>query len=106
MDTDEMSAIMENCTVMRLAVFYGERPYIELVNFAFNFERGVFTFYFHSATEGKQIPLIRTAPTICIKRDTAYELPAAKASCAYARNYQSVIAARVRQVSSYGDGKG
>ena len=92
-DADEMRAIVEKCAVMRLAIFDAEHPYIVPVNFAFQYERGAFTFYFHSADGGKKISLIRANPNVCLELDTAHELTAGATPCAYGYNYQSVIAA-------------
>lgn len=84
--------ILEKCAVMRLAMSVDNKPYIVPLNFGYSCENDEFSFYFHGATEGKKLDLIRENPFVCAEFDCEHELLTADAACAHSYRYESVIA--------------
>ena len=59
-DSREILSIVNECKVIRLAMLDEQGlPYIIPLNFGYRFADGVFTFYCHSAREGRKLELLR-----------------------------------------------
>lgn len=86
-DRNEIDAIIRSSLVCRLAFAGGGRPYIVPLCFGLLGD----TLYFHSASEGKKIDLLRDNPEVCFEFDNGCELVLAESSCQIGMNYQSVI---------------
>lgn len=91
-DLNEISAILADCKTMRLGLCDGDKPYVVPLNFGFTLVDGNFTFYFHSALEGRKLDLIAGNPNVCVEFDCGHRLVEGKEACDYGFIYQSVIA--------------
>ena len=87
---EDIKEIINNCSVMRLAVHDAEGIYIVPMNFGYEFEDGVWTFYFHSANEGRKIDAITKNPTLAFELDCEGELIEAEKACGYSYRFASV----------------
>ena len=83
-DSREILSIVNECKVIRLAMLDEQGlPYIIPLNFGYRFADGVFTFYCHSAREGRKLELLRRDPRVSFEMDCR--------ACGYGYYYASVI---------------
>lgn len=88
----EILSIVNECKVIRLAMLDEQGlPYIIPLNFGYRFADGVFTFYCHSAREGRKLELLRRDPRVSFEMDCRGELQSADHACGYGYYYASVI---------------
>lgn len=67
-DSREILSIVNECKVIRLAMLDEQGlPYIIPLNFGYRFADGVFTFYCHSAREGRKLELLRRDQRVSLK---------------------------------------
>lgn len=91
-ELQEILSIVNDCKVIRLAMQDEDGlPYIIPLNFGYRLENGVFTFYCHSAREGRKLDLLRRDPRVAFEMDCRGELQSADHACAYGYYYASVI---------------
>ena len=91
-DSREILSIVNECKVIRLAMLDEQGlPYIIPLNFGYRFADGVFTFYCHSAREGRKLELLRRDPRVSFEMDCRGELQSADHACGYGYYYASVI---------------
>ncbi|MDR1479397.1 MAG: pyridoxamine 5'-phosphate oxidase family protein [Planctomycetaceae bacterium] len=90
-NVNEKIAIIESCKVCRLALLDGVQPYIIPLNYGYSFENNVLTLYFHSASVGKKLEIIRKNNRACFEIDDNGQLIPAAQSCRYGYKFQSVI---------------
>jgi nitroimidazol reductase NimA-like FMN-containing flavoprotein (pyridoxamine 5'-phosphate oxidase superfamily) len=83
----EMEDILKTCSVCRLAMVDGDRPYLVPMNFGYRDG----ALYLHSAREGKKIDLIRKNPRVCFEVDEIVQFRKAERACDWGVEYKSVI---------------
>ena len=90
-DFDEIIEVINKCDVCRLAINDGDYPYIVPMNFGLNIEDGKVVLYFHCASEGKKLELLRKNNKVAFEMDCGHEfiLNDEKMSCTMA--YESVM---------------
>ncbi|MBI5000783.1 MAG: pyridoxamine 5'-phosphate oxidase family protein [Euryarchaeota archaeon] len=86
-DRSEMEAILRKAQVCRIALSDGGEPYIVPVNFGFEGD----AIFFHCATEGRKLDIIRKNPKVCFEVDADVELDSAGKACDWTFRYRSVI---------------
>ena len=86
-DRKEIEDILRQSTVCRLALIDEGRPYI--VPLCFGYDAG--TLYFHSASAGKKIDLLKKNRNVCFESDTDATVVPANTSCGWTMRYRSVI---------------
>jgi len=82
-----MESILSRVSVCRLALADGNEPYV--VPVCFGYEDG--TIFFHSATEGKKMDIIRKNPRCCIEVDITPGPIQGENPCKWEMEYESVI---------------
>jgi nitroimidazol reductase NimA-like FMN-containing flavoprotein (pyridoxamine 5'-phosphate oxidase superfamily) len=90
-DFNEIIEIIKKCDVCRLALHDTEYPYIVPLNFGFAVEEGKLTLYFHGASEGKKLDLIRKDNRAGFEMDCSHELVADSKTGNVTMTYESVI---------------
>ncbi|MCI1954890.1 MAG: pyridoxamine 5'-phosphate oxidase family protein [Oscillospiraceae bacterium] len=90
---DEIVAILGRCSVVRLALCDGDRPYVVPLNFGYRAENGRLTLYFHSAPQGRKLDLIRKNPNACFEADGSFRLATGPDACDWSADYESVVGA-------------
>lgn len=90
-DIHEIKSIINDCKVIRLAIQSEDVPYIVPLNFGFSEDDGRFTFYCHSAREGRKLDLLRRDPRVGFEMDCRGRLDAADHPCGYGYFYASII---------------
>jgi uncharacterized protein len=86
-DLEEIDAILRDAPVCRIAMAAGDHPYIVPVNFAVSGGH----LYFHSATAGKKIDMLRKNSAVCFEVDIPGDLVSGETACSWGIKYKSVI---------------
>lgn len=86
-DLIDIESVIRAADICRLAMCDGGIPY--LVPLCFGYEDNIV--YFHSATEGKKLEMLKKNSNVCFEIDIDQELKPAEKPCAWDMNYKSVI---------------
>jgi nitroimidazol reductase NimA-like FMN-containing flavoprotein (pyridoxamine 5'-phosphate oxidase superfamily) len=86
--TAEMAAVIQACQVCHLGLCDAGRPYV--VPMHFGYRDGIV--YLHSATEGRKVRALSTAPSVCIVFDTYTSVIPDGRACRWGTAYRSVMA--------------
>ena len=86
-DIDEIEAIINKSSCFRIGFVDDGEPYI--VPVCFGYERNAF--YFHCASEGRKIEIIRKNNSVCFELDTDVKVVKADKPCKWASKYRSVM---------------
>jgi len=89
--TDDKLEIIAKCKFCRLGLSDNNYPYIIPLNYGYSYENGKLTLFFHSATEGKKIEIIRKNNNACFEIDCDTKLIEGKAACDYGYAFKSII---------------
>lgn len=90
-EISEIQAILNSCKVIRLAMIDGNRPYVVPLNFGYTCENNEFTFYCHSANEGRKIALLHNNPNVFFEMDCGHELVSHQSACGHSYHYACVM---------------
>lgn len=90
-DRIKISEIIKACHCCRLGFNDGGNVYIVPLNFGYEKDGENYTFYFHSAPEGRKIDLIKTGCSVGFEMDVNYSLNEATDACGYSAKFQSII---------------
>lgn len=106
-DINELVKILSKTCVGTLSLGGGEYPYAVPLNFGFSENDGDFKVYFHCASEGKKIELIKKNPKVCFEVHTMEKITGeGDEPCVYSCAYESVIGfGCVRELTSYDEKK-
>jgi nitroimidazol reductase NimA-like FMN-containing flavoprotein (pyridoxamine 5'-phosphate oxidase superfamily) len=86
-DRSEIEAVIKKALVCRLAMADENGPYIVPLCFGFRSN----TFYFHSATHGKKLDILREHPRICFELEGDCGIRTGEKACEFSMRYSSVI---------------
>lgn len=86
-DPETIHRIIKETDVCRIALSDGKKPYIVPMNFAYKDN----TLYFHSATEGQKIDILRKNNQVCFQMDIKTELVISEIPCNWGMKYLSVV---------------
>lgn len=86
-DKDEIELIIRSAPICRLAMARENRPYVVPLNFGYRDN----IVYFHSASQGKKIDIIRENPRVCLEFSNDAELVRAEKSCEWELHFKSAI---------------
>lgn len=87
----KINEIVSNCYCCRIGFCEEGEVYIVPLNFGYEEKEGKYTFYFHSAREGRKINMIRKQNSVGFEMDGNYQLKESETPCNYSAFYQSVI---------------
>ena len=90
-DMQDILAVLEKCDCLRLGLCAGNRPYIVPLHFAIATENGETALYFHCASEGRKIDMIRENPHACFEADCSYRLIKHEAAAHWSAAFESVM---------------
>ena len=68
-DLDEILSIINDCKVIHLAMVDDGEPYLLPLNFGYACEGGAFSFFCHSAREGRKLDILHKNPTVAFEMD-------------------------------------
>lgn len=86
-DKKEIESIIEKATVCRVAFSENDVPYIVPLNFGYKDD----CLYFHSASYGKKIDIIKQNNQVCFEVDVDQEVVKSETPCNWEMKYRSVI---------------
>ncbi len=86
-DISDIERIIKKAMYCRIGLVDDDEPYV--VPVCFGYEGNAV--YFHGASEGRKVELIRKNNKICFEIDTDVELTKAEEPCGWAMRYRSVI---------------
>lgn len=86
-DKTEIRDIIRKSKVCKLAMCNGERPYLVPMCFGFKDD----TLFFHSATRGKKIDILKKNPHVCFEFEALTQVIKSAKACRWGMKYQSVI---------------
>jgi len=87
-DRAEIESIIKQAQVCRVALALDNVPYIVPMNYGYRDN----CLYFHCATEGKKLDIIRQNNQVCFEMDLDYELVrSTEKVCTWGSKYRSVI---------------
>lgn len=86
-DPLRIEEVIRRASVLRIALFDEPFPYLVPVNFGYR-DKG---FWFHSASEGKKIDLIRKNNRLCFEAEAESEPIKGETPCKWSSRYASVI---------------
>lgn len=106
-DISELVKILSKTCVGTLSLSGGEYPYAVPLNFGFSENDGEFKVYFHCASEGKKIELIKKNPKVCFEVHTMEKITGeGESACVYSCAYESVIGfGCARELTSHNEKK-
>jgi nitroimidazol reductase NimA-like FMN-containing flavoprotein (pyridoxamine 5'-phosphate oxidase superfamily) len=81
---------MRKCSVCYLALFDEDHPYVVPLNFGVELRDGRVTLFFHGATAGKKLDLLRANPNAGFSMSCGHELKTGEGACDYTMNFESV----------------
>jgi uncharacterized protein len=82
-----IEAVVRQARICRLGLCDDGQPYV--VPMCFGYEGG--KLYFHCATEGRKLDILRTNDKVCFEIDIDCEIIEAEQACEFGFRYQSVI---------------
>ena len=91
-DISRINELLSGCRVCRMAMCDGAKPYIVALNFGYTEEGGRFTFYFHSAKEGRKLDILKANPAVCLELDLSGDVVESNNPCSYGYRFAGVIA--------------
>jgi nitroimidazol reductase NimA-like FMN-containing flavoprotein (pyridoxamine 5'-phosphate oxidase superfamily) len=90
-DVSEKLDIIAKCKFCRLGLSEGDYPYIIPMNYGFSYDDGDLCLYFHSASEGKKLDIIKRNNNACFEIDCDTKLIEGEKPCNYGYEFKSVI---------------
>ncbi|MFX1337359.1 MAG: pyridoxamine 5'-phosphate oxidase family protein [Promethearchaeota archaeon] len=86
-DINLINSIIKRANVCRIGMSENNIPYIVPMNFGYKDN----CLYFHSASEGKKIDIIKKNNNVCFEIDIEHEISQGKSACHTTMKYYSVI---------------
>ena len=90
-DINEKIDLIKKCKVCRIGLSEKNIPYIIPLNYGYSFENNILTLFFHSATEGKKLDIIKNNNNACFEIDCDTKLIEAEEACDYGYAFRSII---------------
>lgn len=90
-DLKEITDVIASCDTLRVGFYDGDEVYIVPLNFGYTCLDGKFTFYFHSASEGRKVTLFQRGESVGFEMDCCHELKSADTFCDFTMMYKSII---------------
>lgn len=87
---ESVLGIIERCQVVRLGLKDGAYPYIVPLSFGYEVDDGRLCVYFHCATEGRKLDMLRTDNRVCLEWDILHGY--VETGHSVTADYESVIA--------------
>lgn len=97
-DQSEIMGIIDRCDVCHIALFDKQYPYIVTMNFGVLQVDGITELYFHCASEGKKLDLIRRDPHVAFEMDCSHHLIRGERACSYTMEFESVCGTGVMEI--------
>jgi uncharacterized protein len=93
-DREAIDAIIRECRVCRLGLSDGGQPYVVPLSFGYDGE----SFYFHGASTGRKIDILRANNRVCFELDILGALRPSDEACRWSAGYRSVIGFGIAEI--------
>ena len=90
-DKRDIYGVLQKCDSLRLGINTQDYPYIVPLNYGVEFDGRSITLWFHSATEGLKLDLIKRDPRVGFEADCSSSFLADEKACNCSTSYESVI---------------
>lgn len=90
-DKNTIAEIINECDCCRLGFVDEDEAYIVPMNFAYEINEDGIVLYFHSASEGRKIPLLKRGGIVAFEMDTGHSLVKGGRGCDYSYLYKCVM---------------
>ncbi len=90
-DTEKIEGVVSECEIIRLGFIDKDEVYIVPMNFGYINDNREYTFFFHSAREGRKINLIKQGKKVGFEMETNYKVHSADTACKFSSSFKSVI---------------
>ena len=92
-EPSQIRRILEEGTVLHLAMHGGAYPYLLPVNYGFTLDESGLTLFFHGAGEGRKAALLARDARVCVEIDCAHQLIPARdvLPCSASYAYASLV---------------
>lgn len=97
-DLTLIKQFMNEMTVVRLALYGEDYPYLVPVNFGHTWDEETLVLYFHGAKEGKKMRLLAANPCVAVELDGHHQLIPGKEATSFSYGYQSLIGQGIAEV--------
>lgn len=91
LDANVIESIIKKAKIMHLGMNDNGSVYVLPLNYGYTYQDDKYTFYIHSAKEGRKIDILKANPAIGFEIDIENELVTADVACEYSQLYQSVV---------------
>lgn len=97
----EMDAVLHEATVVHVAMWDGQEPYLVPLNFGYDGE----SLFVHTATEGRKVRIFEQFPRVCFEAEAGVEIrDGGDTACAWGCRYRSIVGyARIERVRDSAD---
>jgi uncharacterized protein len=86
-EREVIDSIIRECRVCRLGLADGDQPYVVPLSFGYDGE----ALYFHGASAGRKIDILRANNRVCFELDILDALRPSDEACRWSAGYRSVI---------------
>ncbi|MGA2991229.1 MAG: pyridoxamine 5'-phosphate oxidase family protein [Candidatus Korobacteraceae bacterium] len=90
LDSSEVLRILQKADVCRIAMCVDNVPYVVTMNFGLG-KGGAKSLYFHCASEGKKIDILKKNNLVCFQTDIEHEFFLHNVNCGCSMRYRSVV---------------
>lgn len=89
-DINEIERILNEAQICRIALVDGDFPYIIPLCFGYTLEEDQLVLYFHSATQGKKIDLLKSNNNAAFEIDKMGEIIRGDIACSFTAPYECI----------------
>ena len=92
-DIKQIIEIIDKCSVVHLGMVDDGMPYVVPLNFGYEQQGDSIVLYFHSASEGRKIDILKKEPRVFFQMEYSYGLNVGNADvpCTYSWDYECVM---------------
>jgi hypothetical protein len=90
-DRSGLETILEKGDVCRIAFADDGVPYLVTLNFGYEWTGEFPSLYFHCASAGRKLEMMRANPRVCFSLDIGHELSTGPAPCDWGMKYSSIV---------------
>lgn len=90
-DARIIADVVEECQAIRLGLRDKDKVYIVPLHFGYMSEDGKYTFYCHSAKEGRKIDLIKSDEYVFFEMDCGQILTVGNNACSFSSQFKSIM---------------
>ena len=83
--------IIKASKIMHVGMNDNGKVYVLPFNYGYSYEDGKYTFYIHSAKEGRKIEVLKNNPDVGFEIDIEHKLQTADTACGHSQFYQSIV---------------